>query len=201
MVGVNADEGERFNRAPRRLGRPTSPAAPTVNSIYRTPYPAAPPGIVVLDPQGATIYDSLTASRDLLNDQSAADVLRSIMGIAISPDQKWLAAMLRQRRRRDFARRERHPRCGRRDGRQHGDGFAAGARRRLRCGRKLALHHRGRSELPRHRSRGNDLRHDQLERPVVQLQRLRRAGTVDAGAAWFRLASERLGSCAGGVGR
>lgn len=52
-------------------------------------------GIVVLDPQGAPIYDSLTASRDLLNDQSAADVLRSIMGIAISPDQKWLAAMLR----------------------------------------------------------------------------------------------------------
>lgn len=52
-------------------------------------------GVVVLDPQGAPIYDSLTASRDLLNDQSAADVLRNIMGIAISPDQKWLAAMLR----------------------------------------------------------------------------------------------------------
>jgi hypothetical protein len=52
-------------------------------------------GIVVLDPQGMQIYDSLTASRDLLNDPTVADVLRNVMGIAISPDQKWLAAMLR----------------------------------------------------------------------------------------------------------
>jgi hypothetical protein len=52
-------------------------------------------GLVVLDPQGATIYDSQTASRDLFNDQTIADVLRQLMGIAISPDQQWLAAMLR----------------------------------------------------------------------------------------------------------
>lgn len=53
------------------------------------------PGLVVLDDQGAKIYDSLAASRDLLGDPNIADVLRNVMGIAISPDQKWLAAMLR----------------------------------------------------------------------------------------------------------
>ncbi len=52
-------------------------------------------GIVVLNPQGEPIYDSLTASRAMLNDTNIADVMRNVMGIAISPDQKWLAAMLR----------------------------------------------------------------------------------------------------------
>lgn len=57
--------------------------------------PGSSVGLVVLDPQGAPIYDSQTASRDLLNDPTIADVLRQLMGIAISPDQQWLAAMLR----------------------------------------------------------------------------------------------------------
>lgn len=52
-------------------------------------------GIVVLDAQGEKIYDSLTATRSMLNDPNIADVMRNVMGIAISPDQKWLAAMLR----------------------------------------------------------------------------------------------------------
>jgi hypothetical protein len=52
-------------------------------------------GIVVLDAQGEKIYDSLTATRAMLNDPNVADVMRNVMGIAISPDQKWLAAMLR----------------------------------------------------------------------------------------------------------
>ena len=55
----------------------------------------AMPGLVVLDEQGEQIYNSLAASRDLLGDPNAADVLRNVMGIAISPDQKWLAALLR----------------------------------------------------------------------------------------------------------
>lgn len=52
-------------------------------------------GIVVLDAQGEKIYDSLTATREMLNDANTADMMRNVMGIAISPDQKWLAAMLR----------------------------------------------------------------------------------------------------------
>jgi hypothetical protein len=52
-------------------------------------------GIVVLDAHGGKLYDSLTATREMLNDPNIADVMRNIMGIAISPDQKWLAAMLR----------------------------------------------------------------------------------------------------------
>jgi hypothetical protein len=52
-------------------------------------------GIVVLNAQGEKIYDSLTATRAMFNDPNIADVMRNVMGIAISPDQKWLAAMLR----------------------------------------------------------------------------------------------------------
>ncbi|MBL9161220.1 MAG: hypothetical protein JNL18_00605 [Planctomycetaceae bacterium] len=52
-------------------------------------------GIFVLDENGALLYDSLTASRQLYNDPTIADVMRNVMGIAISPDQKWLAALLR----------------------------------------------------------------------------------------------------------
>jgi len=57
--------------------------------------PGISAGLVVLDPQGAPIYDSQTASRNLFNDPTIADVLQQLMGIAISPDQQWLAAMLR----------------------------------------------------------------------------------------------------------
>ena len=57
--------------------------------------PGGSAGLVVLDPQGATIYDSQTASRELFNDPTISDLLRQLMGIAISPDQLWLAAMLR----------------------------------------------------------------------------------------------------------
>lgn len=51
-------------------------------------------GIIVLDENGALLYDSLTASRQLYNDPTIADVMRNVIGIAISPDQKWLAVML-----------------------------------------------------------------------------------------------------------
>jgi hypothetical protein len=51
-------------------------------------------GIVVLDANGATLFDSLTASRTLLGNPTAADIIRNVFGIAVSPDQKWLAAMI-----------------------------------------------------------------------------------------------------------
>lgn len=57
--------------------------------------PGAPASLYVLDENGALLYDSLTASRELLGDPSADDLLRSIMGIAVSRDQTWLALMLR----------------------------------------------------------------------------------------------------------
>ncbi len=51
-------------------------------------------GVAVLDASGNTIYDSLSASRTLLNDPAAADILRNIQGMDVSPDQKWMALML-----------------------------------------------------------------------------------------------------------
>jgi hypothetical protein len=54
----------------------------------------AEPGITVLSPTGTLLFDSLTASRALLNSATAADIFRNVGGIAISPDQKYLAAIL-----------------------------------------------------------------------------------------------------------
>jgi hypothetical protein len=51
-------------------------------------------GLYVVDPAGATIYSSLVASRQLLGDPSAVDILRNLLGIAVSPDQRWMAAIL-----------------------------------------------------------------------------------------------------------
>lgn len=51
-------------------------------------------GIFVLNPDGTVAYDSLTASRTLLGNPTANDILRNIMGMAVSPDQKWMAVML-----------------------------------------------------------------------------------------------------------
>jgi hypothetical protein len=51
-------------------------------------------GIVVLDPNGVTLFDSLTATRTLLGDPGAVDIFRNVQSSAVSPDQKWLALML-----------------------------------------------------------------------------------------------------------
>jgi autotransporter-associated beta strand protein len=51
-------------------------------------------GVVVLDNGGNIVFDSLTASRTLLNDPAALDILRNTQAIAVSPDQKYLAIML-----------------------------------------------------------------------------------------------------------
>jgi len=51
-------------------------------------------GITVLDASGAKIYDSLTDSRTLLANPTASDILRNVLGMAVSADQKWLAVML-----------------------------------------------------------------------------------------------------------
>jgi hypothetical protein len=51
-------------------------------------------GIFVLDSSGAVLYDSLTASRALLGNPTAADIIRNVFAIAVSPDQQWLAVML-----------------------------------------------------------------------------------------------------------
>jgi hypothetical protein len=52
------------------------------------------PGVVVLNADGTTAFDSLTASRTLLGNPTAADILRNVQGMAISPDQKWMALMV-----------------------------------------------------------------------------------------------------------
>lgn len=51
-------------------------------------------GVVVVDPGGTVLWDSLTASRTLLSDPLATDILRNVQGISISPNQKWAALML-----------------------------------------------------------------------------------------------------------
>ena len=51
-------------------------------------------GIVVLDASGAKIYDSLTASRVLLANPTANDIIRNVLGMAVSEDQKWMAVLL-----------------------------------------------------------------------------------------------------------
>jgi hypothetical protein len=54
----------------------------------------AEPGVVVLDSDGVTLFDSLTASRTILGNPTANDILRNIQGMDVSPDQKWMALML-----------------------------------------------------------------------------------------------------------
>jgi hypothetical protein len=54
----------------------------------------AQPGIVVLDADGNSLYSSLDHSREILADPTANDILRNVQGMAVSEDQKWLAAMI-----------------------------------------------------------------------------------------------------------
>jgi len=52
------------------------------------------PGILVYDSTGTTLlFNSLDASRTLLNNPNAADIFTGVGGIDISPDGKWLATM------------------------------------------------------------------------------------------------------------
>lgn len=52
-------------------------------------------GVYVLDTDGSTVlFNSLTASRNLLGSTTAKDILTNVMGLAVSPDQKYLALML-----------------------------------------------------------------------------------------------------------
>jgi hypothetical protein len=51
-------------------------------------------GLVVLDSSGLALYDSLTASRTLLGNPTAPDIIRQVFGMAISEDQKWLAVVV-----------------------------------------------------------------------------------------------------------
>ncbi|MFN7139638.1 MAG: hypothetical protein ACK4UN_09885 [Limisphaerales bacterium] len=51
-------------------------------------------GVVVLDANGSTLFSSLAASRTLLENPTANDILRNVQGVAVSEDQKWLAAIL-----------------------------------------------------------------------------------------------------------
>jgi hypothetical protein len=52
-------------------------------------------GIIVLSEDGSTVlFNSLTESRTLLGNPTAADILRNIQAIAISPDLKYIAALL-----------------------------------------------------------------------------------------------------------
>jgi hypothetical protein len=51
-------------------------------------------GLYVLDANGNTVYNSLAASRTLLGDPAAKDILTNVNGMAVSPDQKYLAVIL-----------------------------------------------------------------------------------------------------------
>jgi hypothetical protein len=51
-------------------------------------------GVYVLDANGNTVYNSLAASRTLLGDPAAKDILTNVNGMAVSPDQKYLAVIL-----------------------------------------------------------------------------------------------------------
>src|SRR5258706_9045833 len=52
-------------------------------------------GIFVLDTDGSTVlFNSLSASRTLLANPSAKDIFTNVMGLAVSPDQKFLAVIL-----------------------------------------------------------------------------------------------------------
>jgi hypothetical protein len=52
-------------------------------------------GIIVLSPDGSTVlFNSLTESRALLGNPSAADIFRNVQAIAVSPDQKYIAVVL-----------------------------------------------------------------------------------------------------------
>jgi hypothetical protein len=51
-------------------------------------------GIVVLDADGATLYDSLTASRNLIGNPTTNDIMRNVVAMSVSDDQKWLAALI-----------------------------------------------------------------------------------------------------------
>lgn len=51
-------------------------------------------GIFVLSPTGSVVFNSLTATRTLLANPTAVDIFRNVFGIAVSPDQSWLAAIL-----------------------------------------------------------------------------------------------------------
>jgi hypothetical protein len=51
-------------------------------------------GIFVLDPNGVTLFDSLTATRALLGNPTAVDIFRNVQASTVSPDQNWLGLML-----------------------------------------------------------------------------------------------------------
>lgn len=51
-------------------------------------------GIFVLGTDGVKLFDSLTATRTLLGNPTAIDILRNILAMAVSEDQKWMALML-----------------------------------------------------------------------------------------------------------
>lgn len=51
-------------------------------------------GVVVLDASGVKLYDSLSDSRTILGDSAAKDILRNVLGMAVSLDQSWMALLL-----------------------------------------------------------------------------------------------------------
>jgi hypothetical protein len=51
-------------------------------------------GIQVISPDGTELFNSLTETRALLGNDTAVDIFRQVFEIAVSPDQKWLAAIV-----------------------------------------------------------------------------------------------------------
>lgn len=51
-------------------------------------------GLYVVDATGTVLFNSLTVTRTLLGNPTAVDILRNLVGISVSPDQKWLAGLL-----------------------------------------------------------------------------------------------------------
>ena len=50
--------------------------------------------LIVLNPDGTTAFNSLEASRALLGDLAASDILKNIIAMDVSDDQKWMVLML-----------------------------------------------------------------------------------------------------------
>ena len=48
----------------------------------------------VLEHGSTVLFNSLTASRTLLGNPTAADIIRNVQGMDVSDDEKWIAVML-----------------------------------------------------------------------------------------------------------
>ena len=65
-----------------------------MTQLRSTTVTALNPGLLVCDAAGTILFNSLDATRVILNDPGARDILSNVGGVAISPDQQWMALMV-----------------------------------------------------------------------------------------------------------